>query len=278
MKNVLIVGCGYLGKVLAKAYLEQEAQVWALQRHPIDMPGITNIIADISKPLEVILPPVDTIFYLVSAGTSTELAYRQSYIDGLTHLFSILKRAETAAKIIYVSSTAVYGQQSGEWVDEISITAPTHFSGQILLEAEAMVQAHSAANRIVRLGGIYGPGRDKLMRDVLAQQAQRLARPFYTNRIHLQDCVGILQHVAKKLMSHPVILGVDCEPVLYNEMIAWMASTLNMPLPPIGDHIPLRLQNSNKRCSNKLLLSTGYTFQYPTYKEGYQAMLEDSHL
>lgn len=273
MKRVLIVGCGYIGKALAQSYLEQGATVWALQRHPVALAGLQNILADISQPLEVALPAVDTIFYLVSADSPTPAAYQRAYVKGLTHLLQGLDKS-LAPKIIYVSSTAVYAQQSGEWVDEASPTQPGHFSGQVLLEAENLLWTHSAMHQVVRLGGIYGPGRDKIIREVLQQSAQRVGRSIYTNRIHQQDCVGVLQHLEKIQTKLPLALAVDNEPVLYDEMLDWLASALGRPVPAIGNEIPERLLRSNKRCSNKLLRSTGYVFRYPTFRDGYRGLIE----
>lgn len=273
MNSILIVGCGYVGSELAKRYLEQGIKVWVLQRHPVEIAGVENIIADISKPLQIELPRVDTVFYLVSADTHTQKAYHQAYVDGIAHLLLAFKFH--SPKIIYASSTAVYSQQTGEWVDESSLTKPLNFSGQVLLEGEKLVQAHSSSHHVVRFGGIYGPGREKILRDVLQQKAQRVTRPLYTNRIHQQDCAAILQHLAKLSHALPTVLAVDNEPILYNEILCWLAAALNVPMPAIGDHIPERLLNSNKRCSNKLLLSTGYTFQYPTFRHGYQVLIEE---
>jgi nucleoside-diphosphate-sugar epimerase len=262
--KVLIVGCGYVGTALAQLFLKQSAQVFALQRKPVNIPGVQNILCDIANITAQDIPEVELVYYLISANAATPEGYRNAYVDGVAQLITALK-GHKIKKLIYVSSTAVYGQQLGEWVDERSETAPVDFSGKLLLTGEQQVRSSNIPYTIVRLAGIYGPGRDKLIQSVKNQQAKLIPMDAYTNRIHVQDCAGILAHVANHVCE--LILGVDCQPLLYNELLCMIAEQLHAPIPAMGDEVPARLKKSNKRCSNKKILSLGYHFMVPTYKD-----------
>ena len=271
MARILIVGCGYVGQALAKEYLANGYEVLALQRHPVDIAGVKNLIGDVTQIRLNSLPEIDTVFYLVAAGNSCDEAYENAYVKGIKHLLNQLS-AQSHTRIVYVSSTAVYGQQNGEWVDENSETQPADFSGKRLLEGEAIVKKSGFTSAIVRLGGIYGPGRARLIEQVSNGQARLTPTLCYTNRIHLADCVGILSYVAKHPSPPSVVLGVDSAPALYNDILLWLANQLTCPPPAIGE-TPARLQKSNKRCSNQFLQTLGYQFKYPNYRLGLGQLL-----
>lgn len=273
MARILIVGCGYVGSALAKAYLASGAnEVYALQRHPVDIPGIHNSQGDICDITLQIQAPFDCVFYLVSADEHTESAYQRAYINGVRRLLEQLPK-HASTRLIFISSTAVYGQQQGEWVDESSPTSPNDFAGRCLLEGEQLILQSGLDHVIVRFGGIYGPSRTRTIEQLKNGHAYLTAKPCYTNRIHLDDCVGSLQYLAEKSDCPAIVLGVDCEPVLYNDLQLWLAQQLNVPIPTIGE-TPARLQKSNKRCSNQLLLSLGYHFRFPNYQLGYRMYLD----
>ncbi|MCS5710958.1 sugar nucleotide-binding protein [Candidatus Berkiella aquae] len=269
MQRILIVGCGYVGKMLATQYLQSGASVYALQRHSVNLPGIHNLLGDVTKISLRDLAPFDRIFYLVSADNASNEAYQHAYVAGVSHL---LKQVPThpGTRMLYISSTAVYGQNQGEWVDENTITKPLHFSGQCLLEGEQKVQESGLDHVIVRFAGIYGPHRTQLLDKICQGHATLTPIPCYTNRIHVNDCVGSLYYLANHPACPSLILGVDSTPTLYNDMLLWLAKQFNAPTPIMGSDIPSRLQNSNKRCSNQRLLGLGYPLQFPSYQEGYQ--------
>ncbi len=272
MKRILIVGCGYVGSKLAKAYLSEGAQVWALQRRPVAIPGVQNIIADVTSVTSENLPNVDVVFYLVSADEHTISSYQRAYSDGIKNLLSQLK-LKNHPKVIFCSTTAVYGQNKSEFVDEDSATQPNDEFGKILLEGEKMTLM-DPQNVVVRLGGIYGPGRTRILENVRQAQIKLSPEPVYTNRIHVEDCVGIFQFLANAKNHEAIYLGVDCEPVLYNDMLIWLAQRLGVDRPPVGEEIPQRLKVSNKRCINKKIQALGYQFVYPTFREGMDGILK----
>jgi nucleoside-diphosphate-sugar epimerase len=122
------------------------------------------------------------------------------------------KQGQSPSHFFLVSSTSVYGQQKGEWVDETSPTEPTGFAGKRLLESEQVLRDGPFRGTVVRFGGIYGPRRIGLIERVRSGGAVVSRATRYTNRIHRDDCAGALRHLAKLATPDDLYLGVDSEP------------------------------------------------------------------
>ena len=122
---------------------------------------------------------------------------------------------------------------------------------------------------MIRLGGIYGPGRDRTIEDVRTGRATMPREPVIANLIHRDDCAGILAHVVG--MAHPadLYIGVDHEPVDRRELLMWIADRLGVE-PPREADAPAsgRMQRSNKRCSSARIRSARYRFRYPSFRDG----------
>jgi nucleoside-diphosphate-sugar epimerase len=239
---------------------------------------VVHIVADLTvrASLGSVPEELDFVFYTVSSDERTDDAYRKAYVIGLANLLDVLNKSHKEAKrVILTSSTGVYEQQNGEWVDESSPTEPTHFAGRRLLEAERLLSASSLPSTIVRFGGIYGPGRSRIIGRILAGQATySLDESRYTNRIHRDDCVGVLAHLMSLPSPEALYLGVDNEPVTQRELYQWLADRLGSP-PPTTKVRDLRTRRGNKRCKNDKLLATGYGFRFPNFRAGYQPLLKD---
>jgi nucleoside-diphosphate-sugar epimerase len=281
MARVLIAGCGYVGAVLGQALAEESHGVWGLRRRLVSLPdGIHPIVADlgVAATLADLPPDFDYVFYMASPGGPDDALYRTAYVEGLSNLLLALDRqGHRPVRIFFVSSTAVYAQRRGEWVDEESPTEPVHFSGRRLLEAERILFEGPFAGTVVRFAGIYGPRRMQLVESVRTGRAVwRKSPPQWTNRIHRDDCAGVLAHLMQLERPEKIYLGVDCEPAERGAVLYWLAGALGAPAPRVvraGDPA-LPATRGNKRCRNERLLASGYTFRYPTYREGYGAMLE----
>src|SRR5690606_18040854 len=186
-RRVLIAGCGYVGEALARRLVARGQEVFGLRRDASGLDArIRPISADVTVPSSLEgLPSVDALVYAVSAGGRHEAAYRGAYVEGVTNVLAALERGPgLPARTVFVSSTAVYAQDDGSWVDESSPAAPERATARLLLEAErAATRAPSA--KILRLSGLYGPGRHHLIRTV--DEGQGIARDVYTNRIHRDD-------------------------------------------------------------------------------------------
>jgi nucleoside-diphosphate-sugar epimerase len=277
--RVLIAGCGYVGAALARRLAAAGHEVVGLRRRPVAIPGVRVVALDLlrGEDLGAIPDGMDRVVYAVSAGGGDEVAYRAAYVTGLANLTSELaRRGERPARLVFTSSTGVYGQSDGEWVDEASPTAPTHFSGRILLEGESLVLASGAPAVVLRLGGIYGPERTRVIDSVRSGEALcRDGEPVWTNRIHRDDAAGAIAHLLFADAPPSFVVGVDHEPADQCEVFRWLADQLGVPPPRRGSGPTrdLRYERSNKRCRNTRLLGTGFRFAYPTFREGYADLI-----
>ena len=277
--TILLAGCGDLGTEAGLRFAAQGQRVVGWRRSPAKLPaGIEGVAADLSAPG---LPPVpaDTtaVVIAVAADSPSEDAYRAAYVRGVSSVLDALERdGVTPGRVLFVSSTAVYGDAGGGWVDEGTTPAPGGFSGRILVEAEELLQARfhgtSTTSIALRLGGIYGPGRTRLIDQVRSGSAVIPDAPRYTNRIHRDDAAAAIVHLATMSTAPaPVYVGVDDDPADLGAVLRYLADELGLAEPPAGDAGPAR--GGNKRCSNRLLRSTGFNLTFPSFREGYRDIL-----
>lgn len=278
-KSILIAGCGDLGTSLGSQLAGEGHTVYGLRRRPQPLPTPLNTLqADLSYPASLARLPqdVDTAYYLATPSSFDDAAYQAAYVDGLRNLLQALARQpQPIRRLVFVSSTTVYGQLEGEWVDESSPTEPNGFSGRRMLEAEHLALASGFDAVVVRFGGIYGPGRERMLRKVRAGEPCPAEPPLYTNRIHRDDCVAALAHLGQPAVAAGVYVAVDDAPCSQCELMDWLAARMQLPPPDRAANQPAGgLRGSNKRCRNDKLKASGFRFRYPTYRQGYAALLE----
>jgi nucleoside-diphosphate-sugar epimerase len=180
-------------------------------------------------------------------------------------------------RVAFVSSTGVYAQCNGEWVDETSETKPTDFTGKLMLEGERIFLESGFNASVIRFGGIYGPGRDRTIRSVRDGTARLPAAPSFINLIHREDCAGALEHLLFSDAQLGIYIGVDDEPVDRRILYTWVAEQLGLSAPPVQTEEPGgRAARSNKRCTNAKLKTSGYEFRYPTFRDGLLPILHDT--
>lgn len=278
--RVLIAGCGYVGSALAASLVAEGHEVWGMRRSVARLPpGVRPFPADLRDPATLAnLPPaLDAVAYTATADASTDEAYRAAYVDGPRNLLSALSlQAQRPRRVLFTSSTSVYGQREGEWVDEDSRTEPAGFSGARMLEGERVFLDGPVPATVLRLGGIYGPGRTSLVEKVRAGDAECTPEPSWTNRIHRDDAAGALRHLVMLDAPAALYLGVDREPAALCDVYRWIAARLDLPVPPVraGAADGRRRGPANKRCRSDRLAGSGYAFRYPTFREGFGALLE----
>ncbi|HMB51757.1 MAG TPA: SDR family oxidoreductase [Thermoanaerobaculia bacterium] len=276
--RALIAGCGYVGSELGRRLVADGHRVWGLRRSAdAELPeGVERVTADLTDAasLEALPRGLDTVVYASSAGGFTEERYRAAYADGPRNLLALLAgRGEAVRRAIFVSSTGVYGQQGGEWVDEESAAEADHFSAEHLRTGERLFM-DSPGGLAARLGGIYGPGRTRLLERVRrGEEACDEAAALWTNRIHRDDAAGALAHLLTLPEVEPLYLVVDREPVERCELLRWLAERMGAPAPPAAENRGENERRGNKRCSSRRLVESGYGFEYPTYREGYGALM-----
>jgi nucleoside-diphosphate-sugar epimerase len=254
--------------------------VWGLRRDPSRLPaGIEPVAADVGHPATLTRLPagLDAVVHAVSARAFDDAAYRAAYVEGPAHLLAALAAQDQGiVRIVFVSSTGVYAQQDGEWVDETSETLPGEFSGRRLLQGERLVLAGPYRASVLRLGGIYGPGRARVIESVRAgRSAISAGPPRYGNRIHRDDAAAAVAHLVALDAAEPTYLGVDDDPADEADVLRWLAARLGVAEPPVlANPAPPAERRGNKRCRNARLVASGFACAYPTFREGYAALID----
>jgi nucleoside-diphosphate-sugar epimerase len=267
--KAIIAGCGFLGEAAAGLFLKQGWQVLGLCAREESLPrlrarGLDCAAMDISSKLE--FPEewrdVDLLIHCASSGRGGPDAYRRVYVEGLKNLIA----ATSARKLLFTSSTSVYAQSDGSLVTEADPAAPVVETGKYLLEAEKV--ALDAGGCVLRLAGIYGPGRSVLLRKyqegtaVLENGGGR-----WINQIHRDDAAAALVHAAEHDLSG-IYNVADDSPATQKEVYGWIAEAMKGDLPP-GGPAPLTRKRgiTNKRVSNTKLRMTGWTPSFPSYRD-----------
>lgn len=275
MAHVLIAGCGDLGFGLATELVTQGHQVTGIRRTQLDFPhGVQGITGDLVEMDSDVLPDVDVVFLIMTPNGRNETAYRAAYFDTAQ---TIIRRYQTTAKpvkVFFVSSTSVYGQSQGEWIDETTPAEPRSATANILLETELALAA-AFQSVAVRCSGIYGAGRFRLLEKVESEEDWGLNS--WTNRVHRDDVVSALVMLARHaLEERPLpeqVIVTDQTPVSMWEVKLWLATSLGakVAVSNISDFAPF----SGKRIQGQYLLSQGWKPRYPSYVSGYQSLLLD---
>lgn len=265
-RKVLIAGCGDVGTRLAEQLTTADHQVVALRRSwaSRSINAFTPIECDLldRRSLVAIPQQIEQIVYCPTPGERSEAAYRSIYLDGVRNLMAAVEAA-SVSRLIFVSSTAVYGQNDGGSVDETSPTQPVQFNGKILREAEQLAHDSGIPATVIRLAGIYGPGRNQLLDRVRA--GARCQPGYWTNRIHADDAAAAIAHILGLAAPADCYVGVDNAPAHQCEVMSWLARKLNAPAPTIKTD----KQSANKRCLNTRLRQSGFAFRYPDFRYGY---------
>lgn len=276
----LIVGCGYLGQRVATAWVASGRRVFALTRSrsaELAALGISPIVGDVLDPASLTrLPEVGVVLYAVGLDRRTGRSMRDVYVRGLEN---VMKVVHCPGPILYVSSTGVYGQTDGEWVDETSEANPLEESGKVVLEAEAMLRAHRPDAVVLRFAGMYGPDR------ILRKQALLNGEPLvgdaekWLNLIHVHD--GRDAVIAAETMARPgeTYLIADDEPVPRRAFYTQAAEILGAPRAAFapGFTSPTTAKEANRRIQNaKAKRQLGFTPMFPTYREGLRHAIGES--
>ncbi len=276
--SCLIVGCGYVGRALADVLVQQNWRVGGVIKSDASCAELTGeglklFQGDVAQKIfwENLPSNWDHVIYCPSTGGGGLAAYQQIHDVGLRHC---LKWIRPKARLFYTSSTSVYSQNDGEWVDETSDLKLGFASAQVLVKAEQRVT--SAGYTVLRLGGIYGPDRGVLLKRLQTGKAIMPEQdPKWLNLIYLADILAAIQHgLNGKLHSGEVYNVIDNEPAAYQDIYQWLCDQLDLPLPQVGTPEYFGKRGiTNKRVSNKKLRATGWHPQYPSFRDGYEQML-----
>ncbi len=275
MPRVLIAGCGYVGTAAADLF---QAAGWEVEgwTHSAESAALLSgkpyavraVDLAESEAVKKAAAQFDAVIHCASSGGGGAESYRRVYLEGAKNLLAALR----PPIFLYTSSTSVYAQSEGEWVDETSPAEPRHETGKILRETEELVRQNHGL--VARLAGIYGPGRSAIMRKFLAGEARiEGSGERYLNQAHRDDIAAALFHLvgmSRQNEQPPAILNVaDDEPITQRQAYAWLAEKLHRSLPPTAERPAERKRgSSNKRVSNQQLRALGWNPQYPTFPIG----------
>jgi len=272
-ERVLLAGCGDLGLRVARRLHERGDEVWALRRTPLaDPPGfIRQVRADLTDPssLRGLPQGLTQLVYLPAPDRRDAHAYRALFGDGLRHLLEATG-AGAWRRVLLVSSSAVYGEHAGARVDERTPAAPLAFNGETLRDAERWLAAQCPGAVVLRLAGLYGPGR----LDLLGRLRQggvavpRQAR-HWANRVHVDDAASAIAHLLRLAAPLEIYLGVDDTPLPMDILYDCLAHLAGAPLPADG---PAPGHVGNKRLSNARLRASGWVPRWPDARVGYAAL------
>ena len=289
--RVAILGCGYVGLELGRQ-LSSDHHVVGVRRSAagvtaIEDAGFDAVQADLTDDGDLdSVPDVDAVVFAASSGGRGADAARDIYVDGQrTAIDHFGARSNTPERYVYTSSTGVYGDHDGDWVDEETPLDPRTEKTEVLADAERVALERSREvgidGTVARLAGLYGPGRYRLSRYIDGPVTEG-----YLNMVHREDAAGSVAYLLNGNDARgDVVLVVDDEPVSKWEFADWLADQCGVASPPkqttaerladddLSETARRRIQTS-KRCSNAKLRGLGYEFSYPTYREGYEAAIE----
>jgi len=280
--EVLIIGCGFLGEAVAELFSSRGKRVLGLVRSADSVAALNgrsfgSAVCDVTDPdsvdaLETELRGVPLAIYCVSSGRGGADSYAAVYREGLRRVL----KSWIPGKLIFVSSTSVYGQTDGSWVTEDSPALPDRQTGHILLEAERI--ALQAGGIVARLSGIYGPGRSVLLRKFLSGEAILEGGGHrWINQIHRDDAALALACLGDSPGFTGVYNVTDDVPATQRNLYGWMADFLKRPLPPEGPADLNRKRGwTSKRISNAKLHATGWIPEFPSYRDALPRLLANS--
>lgn len=282
--DLLVIGCGYLGERVATRWQEHGRTLAVLSRSAARADefrrrGWSSIVGDvcIRDSLDT-LPSARVVLWAVGYDRSASHSQEAVYVDGLANASEALKGR--CGTFVYISSSSVYGQTDGSWVDESSSTIPSQPGGRYCLLAEELLQERRPAvrHRILRLSGIYGPNR--LLSRVAALQAGEPlsgSPDAWLNLIHVEDGVEAIEAVVESETptEFETFLVTDDRPLSRGAYYTRLAELVGAPLPRFDEEQTARRGSGglNKRCSNqKLKSTTGWQPRYPSAFEGLAAL------
>lgn len=274
LKSVLIVGCGYVGLPLARRFSTNGWQVVGLtgseeSAERLSSESFPIIGLDVTTNLDRLQPRAfEIVVHCASSGRRGTQVYEAIFLRATRSLLSTL----AVNHFVFVSSTSVYGQIDGSWVDENSLAEPSRETGLVLRAAEEIVLEQKGT--VARLAGIYGPDRCVPLRKLLDQTAVIEGEgERFMNLIHRDDAVSALFSLAEKSLRG-VYNVTDGEPVSQLNWFRYVCNQLDRPLPPFGPRDTTRKRGwTSKRVSNQKLRQTGWKPRFKTFREGLDPLL-----
>ena len=272
--RILIVGCGYVGTELAKLLRDNGHAVYTLSRSAKYINGCNHISADLMNLVPEMLPDVQYIFFLAAPDHHSKTAYENIYMHGLEKLINAYKD-RPVKRLIFASSSVVYAENSGQWIDETATTHRDEFRADTMLQAEEIALSFSQSPMIARISAIYGPGRHPLLDQVLRQERFLKHDTVYSNRIYITDLCRALEHLMRIEYNETIYNITDQEPTPINTILSWLATITGTLFPEAAlsdqnDHRNLK----NRRISCERIIRAGFSHMHPSFQQGFHAIFK----
>jgi len=283
--RVVVLGCGYVGCALARQLADH--RVVGVRRSDeglaaVEVAGAEAVRADVTDPDSLAsVPDADWLVFAASAGGRDVAAARETYVEGLrTAIEHFAGRDAPPERLVYTSSTGVYGDHDGAWVDEDTPLDPATEKTRVLAEAEriALDAPDGIDGTVARFGGLYGPDRYRLDRYL-----EGPVTAGYLNMVHREDAAGAIAFLLESGKAREQVVNVvDDEPVEKWAFADWLAEQAGVAFPPkqtveerlAGEDGANRRVRASKRVSDDRLRTLGYDHAYPTFREGYRDAIE----
>jgi nucleoside-diphosphate-sugar epimerase len=283
--RVLIAGCGYVGVALGERLVREGHSVAGMKRSPdsssrLAKAGIEPVMADFTRPEQLKRLPRnwDWVVFAAAPARVNEAGYRAVYLDGIRRLVEWLRDSAPCA-FLYTSSTSVYGQTDGSIVEETSPAEPASPTARVLVESEAVLRRavpEGFPGIILRLAGIYGPGRNRLGALLRGEMGADEDGNRWVNMIHREDVVSAICAALESARAGEVFNVSDGHPVGEAELVNWLAEQLALDVADTsrGGGKPTRRGTNKRVSSEKLRDALGWAPRYPSFREGYAPLIE----
>jgi nucleoside-diphosphate-sugar epimerase len=276
--KVLIVGCGQLGFSIVKNADSDVFKLYgfsrSLRKSPasIEMHQVDILKTEAIDVIKLINPEI--IIYAVSADTQSIESYQDHYVVGLKKTYEAILKLDHFKHLFFVSSTRVYGQKTTKILSELDIAEPSDYGGEALMEAETVARQLKDKATILRLSGIYGPNRKRMIQLAQSNPGNWPATNNWSNRIHEEDAARFIVFLMKRIMMNesiePLYLVTDGVPTKQYDVLTWIRNRLQLTT----DTIELPILESGKQLQSVLLNQTGFVLKYPDFMYGYEAMID----
>ena len=276
--KVLIIGCGQLGFSIVNNADSDVFKLYgfsrSLRKSPasIEMHQVDILKTEAIDVIKLINPEI--IIYAVSADTQSIESYQDHYVVGLKKTYEAILELNHFKHLFFVSSTRVYGQKTTKILSELDIAEPSDYGGEALMEAETVARQLKDKATILRLSGIYGPNRKRMIQLAQSNPGNWPATNNWSNRIHEEDAARFIVFLMKRIMMNesiePLYLVTDGVPTKQYDVLTWIRNRLQLTT----DTIELPILESGKQLQSVLLNQTGFVLKYPDFTYGYEAIID----
>ena len=276
--KVLIIGCGQLGFSIVNNADPDVFKLYgfsrSLRKSPasIEMHQVDILKTEAIDVIKLINPEI--IIYAVSADTQSIESYQDHYVVGLKKTYEAILELNHFKHLFFVSSTRVYGQKTTKILSELDIAEPSDYGGEALMEAETVARQLKDKATILRLSGIYGPNRKRMIQLAQSNPGNWPATNNWSNRIHEEDAARFIVFLMKRIMMkesiEPLYLVTDGVPTKQYDVLTWIRNRLQLTT----DTIELPILESGKQLQSVLLNQTGFVLKYPDFTYGYEAIID----